>query len=272
MGSELSMILSQASKIWDQIKRKKPLVHHITNFVAMAEQAHLTLAIGASPVMAPDSEESAQMAENADSLLLNIGTPSAQQLHAMLLAQESARNKAIPVLLDPVGYGATEFRNRVLLEILDNGPVSIIKGNHGEISALAGRSGTVKGVDSSLDDISGLANTVDYLSIKYNAVIVSTGKLDIIAYGNKTVSLSGGNPLLAGISGSGCWLGSIIASAAAASKNIFLAALSGMVALKLASEKVKTGSIGSFRIQLLDQLALLKGKDIEGKGDALAWI
>ncbi|MGM0365055.1 MAG: hydroxyethylthiazole kinase [Actinomycetota bacterium] len=272
MDHEISQILTKASQSWDRIEEKKPLIHHITNFVAMAEQAHLTLALGASPVMAPDLGESSEMASHADALLLNIGTPSQEQLDSMLSAHQQANKKGISVLLDPVGYGATKLRNRVVLKILDNGPVSIIKGNHGEVSALAGSTGTVKGVDSKVTGDSNLKNTVDSLAKKYNAVVVSTGKKDLISDGSRVISVAGGNPLLTSISGSGCWLGTIIASAAAVSDDAFTASLSGTVALKLASERIKPAGVGMFRISLLDKLAEIKGEDLLAKGDAIKWI
>lgn len=272
MEPALCQILNQAATIWGHIKKRKPLIHHITNGVAMTEQAHLTLAIGASPVMALDLGESAEMAKNADALLLNTGTPSESQLQSMLAAQKSAHKKGIPIILDPVGFGATKLRNRTVLKILDHGSVSIIKGNHGEISALGGNMGTVKGVDSNLADASHLKETASLLSRKYNAVVVSTGKEDMIAQGNRIISVSGGHAFLAKISGSGCWLGSITACAAAVSPHVFSACLSAVIALNRASEKVGAKGMGRFRMEIFDQLCALKGKDLLDIGDRLQWI
>ncbi len=274
MEASISELVKKAASNWDKMKEVRPLVHHITNFVAMPEQAHVTLSIGASPVMALDIEEAAQMCINADALLLNIGTPSKEQLKAMLLAQDAAVKKGIPILLDPVGYGATEFRNQVVNEILINNTVSVIKGNYGEIAALAGVKGIIKGVDSiGADDKKiDFKNIMKSLSNKYKAIIIATGKEDLITDFNKILSIKGGNYLLTYITGSGCWLGSIIASVLAVGGDLFINCIAGMMAMKIASEKVKAKNIGSFRSEIFNQLFILKGKDISKRGDMLSWI
>ncbi len=274
MENSISELVEKAADSWDKIKEVRPLVHHITNFVAMSEQAHVTLSIGASPVMAQDAEESAQMCSNADALLLNIGTPSAEQLKAMLLAQDAAIKKGIPILLDPVGYGATEFRNKVVNEILKNNPVSVIKGNYGEIAAIAGIKGAIKGVDSvgTKNIKSNFNDILKSLSNKYKAIIIATGEKDLITDYNRSLSVKGGNYLLTYITGSGCWLGSIIASVLALGGDLFVGCIAGMMALKLASENVKAKNIGSFRTEIFNQLFILKGDDIAKRGDMLSWI
>jgi len=211
------------------------------------------------------------MCSNADVLLLNIGTPSEEQLSAMMLAQDTANKKGIPILLDPVGYGATKYRNDVVNEILKNGPVSVIKGNYGEISALAGIKGKVKGVDSLGVQKSDFYLTLKSLSKKHEAIIIATGKEDLITNYDRSAAVSGGNHLLTYITGSGCLLGSIIASVLATGKDLFAGCISGLIALKLASEKVKAKEIGSFRVELFNQLFTLEGKDIAKRGGMLKW-
>jgi hydroxyethylthiazole kinase len=272
MENNLSMLIREAANYWDKMRKLRPLIHHITNYVAMSEQAHITLAIGASPVMAPEVDESPEMCSSADALLLNIGTPSKIQLTSMIKAQNAANNKGIPILLDPVGYGATGFRNYVVDKILKNGQVSVIKGNYGEISAIAGIKGTIKGVDALKDGSPDLSLTIKSLSNKFNTIVVATGREDLITDGKKTMNICGGNQLLTYITGSGCWSGSIIASVLAVSENLFTGTIAGLIALKLASEKVNARKVGSFRVGLFDELFVLKGKDIAERGDMLRWI
>ena len=277
MENSIPTMMRKVTEKWDKMKEIRPLVHHITNFVAMPEQAHVTLAIGASPVMAPAPEESSQMCSNADVLLLNIGTPSEEQLKAMILAQNAANKKGIPVLLDPVGYGATEFRNEVVNKILNNGSVSVIKGNYGEIAALAGIMGAIKGVDAVKAEESGLKSDFYFnlksLSRKYKTIVIATGEEDLITdyESERSAGVSGGNSLLTYITGSGCWLGSIIASVLAVGEDLFTCCITGLIALKLASEKVKENKIGSFREELFNELFTLKGEDIAERGDMLRW-
>jgi len=135
-------------EILEQVVSTKPLVYHMTNMVAMAEQAHLTLAIGASPVMSLSSEEAAEMVNIANAVLINIGTPSKEANEAMLTAAHTAKRLGKPAILDPVGYGATKLRINLVEGLLETGAFSIVKGNGGEISLLAGERAEVRGVDS----------------------------------------------------------------------------------------------------------------------------
>jgi len=270
---KIPMILKEAGASWDRVKDIKPLIYHITNFVAMPEQAHATLAIGASPVMALSEDESGEMCSNADALLINIGTPSKEQLKAMIKAQKVANKKGIPVLLDPVGYGATEFRNFVVNKILKKGKVSVIKGNSGEILALSGKKGVVRGVDS-LDDNHklNLVTTLKELSRKYNSILIATGKEDLLTDGKKTILVSGGSHLIKYITGSGCILGSVIASILGTGSDLFIASISGLVAFKIISEKAKDKGIGTFRVKIFDELFTLRGDEIANRRECLRWI
>jgi hydroxyethylthiazole kinase len=130
------------------LREKKPLVHHITNVVTVNDCANITLAIGALPVMAHALEEVEEMVSAADALVLNIGTLTNEQVEAMIKAGKAANRFKVPVILDPVGAGATKLRTQSSKKILEEVKISVIKGNSAEISILAGKGGKIRGVES----------------------------------------------------------------------------------------------------------------------------
>lgn len=269
MEDKTQLILNRAGKVWEEMKEKKPLVYQITNFVAMPEQAHATLAIGASPVMALSPEESADMCNISNALLINIGTPTAEIQSAMEKAMDTANRKSIPILLDPVGYGATSFRNNLIENFLKKYKVTVIKGNAGEIMALAGETGAVRGVDSVVSETFELKEVVETLAKKYKAVVVATGGEDFLSNGNETLSIKGGSSMLTKITGSGCILGSVIASLLGTKEDPLISSIAGLISFKLCSERAekKDKAVGSFRVHLFDELSLISGEDLASKGD-----
>jgi hydroxyethylthiazole kinase len=171
-------------KIIDRVKKEKPLVHHITNWVTIYDCANITRAFGGLPVMAHAKEESADMAKIASSLVLNIGTLTTELIESMIIAGKSANEKGIPVILDAVGVGATKFRDKKAIELMDKIKINIIKGNASEIARLAGRSVTTKGVESTKIKFN-LINLAKKLADKRKATVVITGKEDIITDGKR---------------------------------------------------------------------------------------
>lgn len=273
MEDRISLILKEGQKLWNEMKKVRPLVHHITNFVAMPEQAHATLAIGASPVMALYPEESEDMCSIADALLINMGIPSNEMFSAMKKALETANKKNIPVLLDPVGYGATPFRNYVVDSLLEGYKVTVIKGNSGEIMALAGNSGMVRGVDAIGSITLELKDIVRSLANKFNAIVIATGEEDFISDGKDVLSVKGGSYMLRNITGSGCIAGSIISAVLATKGDPVIASIAGLVAFKLSAKRAEKESRGpgSFRLHLFDELSLISGEDIIKEGDVKLW-
>jgi hydroxyethylthiazole kinase len=273
MGDRILEMLKKGGDIWDRMREKKPLVYHITNFVAMPEQAHITIAIGASPVMALSPDEARDMCAISNALLINIGTPSQEQFDAMKQALMTANEKDIPVLLDPVGYGATPFRNYVVDELLKIGRFTVIKGNSGEIMALAGNSGTVRGVDAVTEENKGLIETVKSISKRYGSIVIATGEEDFVSNGVEVFSISGGSKVLRKITGSGCMAGSIVASLLGLKEDPLISSITGIIALKAAAKRAdeRSSGPGSFRMHLFDELAILKGEDIIKEGDIVVW-
>lgn len=243
------------------IRERRPLIHHIMNFVAIADAASATLAIGASPIMAHAAEELEEIAAAAAAIHINIGTPDPQRMNSMTVLTKLAAKYDKPLLLDPVGAGASRLRRRLSLEILRSGAVRVVKGNAGEMLSLAGREGAVKGVDSEvLEAYEPLAN----FSREHDVVAVSTGKTDYVAYGDKLVSVSGGSELFRFIVGSGCMMGSVTASFMAVQER-FRASVEASAAFKFAGEiaEAMSGSNpASFKVELLNALFNLPKHDL----------
>ncbi|MBP1765767.1 MAG: Hydroxyethylthiazole kinase, partial [Firmicutes bacterium] len=145
-------ILEKISTTLQLVRDKKPLIHHITNYVTVNDCANITLSIGASPVMADDVAEVAEMVSFASALVLNIGTLQARTIESMLAAGRTAKAKGIPVILDPVGAGATQLRTRTAEQIISEVSPRVIRGNMSEIKVLLGTQAKIRGVDSIADE------------------------------------------------------------------------------------------------------------------------
>ncbi|KAF7376113.1 TMP-TENI-domain-containing protein [Mycena sanguinolenta] len=276
-------ILMKACTIMDTTRKLSPLVHQMTNVVVANQSANITLALGASPMMATAPEEMGDLSKLSHALLVNIGTLVSGSLQGMLKAGYFVNAARNPIVLDPVGIGASDFRKNSVSELLNSWQATVIKGNAGELAALAGSSETVsKGVDS-LGSFKDPVTFTRQLARKERCVVVLTGETDYISDGKCVVILKNGDPLLGKITGSGCMLGSCIASYCAAANLLesndeysggsldrggnFLAAAVGAVltltiASELATKREGVRGIGSFLPALIDNVAALQPEDI----------
>jgi len=247
-----------------RVRVQRPLVHHITNLVTMNDVANTTIALGASPVMAHAREEVEEMAAQAAALVLNIGTLTAEAVDAMVLAGRAANARGVPVILDPVGAGATRFRSAQSRRILAEVRCRCVRGNAGEIAALAGRAGTVRGVDAlgAPREIEALARG---LAEQTGAVVAATGVEDVVTDGAATVRIANGHPLLARITGSGCMATAAVAAFAAVEPDALAAAVAGLVCFEVAAEVAagRAAGPGTFRAALMDALDALDGPAVE---------
>jgi hydroxyethylthiazole kinase len=248
----------QLSDVFAHLKEARPLVHHITNYVTVNDCANITLFIGAAPVMAEAPEEVEEMVAMAGALVLNIGTLRRDQVESMLIAGRQANRLDIPIVLDPVGAGATRYRTEVARQLLMELDIAVIKGNAGEIGTLAGTGGRVRGVDS--DGLSGDPVTVAQTLAKgAGAVVVLSGPTDIVTDGGRTVLVDNGHPLMGRISGTGCMASSIVGAFAAASRDRVLSSVAALAAFGIAGELAAEGASApyAFKMALMDQVATL---------------
>lgn len=186
-----------------EVRARSPLVHHITNLVVMPFTANVTLGFGAQPVMAHAPEELEQMTSFAGTLLLNIGTLDRGWIEAMLVAGRAAARRGTPIVLDPVGAGATQLRTDTARRLLRELPVSVLRGNAGEILAMAGESGKTRGVDS-LAGGDEATEAAARLAREHKTVVAITGEVDRVTDGAASYLVRNGHPMLCRVTGTGC--------------------------------------------------------------------
>lgn len=205
-------------KMLENVRKSNPLIHNITNYVTVNDCANIVLACGASPIMADDQNEVSDITTICNGLNINIGTLNCRTIASMLIAGKRANELNHPVVLDPVGAGASEFRTKTAMQLLKEVRFSAIRGNVSEIKTLASGSGTTKGVDAdiadkvteeNLDEMIAFAKT---FAEKTHSVIAITGAIDIVADGKKAYCIRNGHPMMSSITGTGCQLSAMTAA------------------------------------------------------------
>lgn len=259
-------INARIGEAFARIREEHPLVHHITNLVVMNDTANVTLHLGALPVMAHAADEVAEMVDQADALLLNLGTPTPGRVESMRIAGRRANERGIPIVLDPVGAGATTLRTESSLCLLRELDVAVLRGNAGEIGSLAAASGLsetsiagggriVRGVESAArsDDPAALAQqTARGLGV----TVAVTGPQDVVSDGQGIIWVENGHPFLTAITGTGGMATTAIAAFAAVEENCLLAAVGGLAVLGVAAEEAAREVRGpaSFKVALFDEI------------------
>ena len=251
-------------KSLQRIRSTRPLIHNLTNFVVMNSTANIILAIGASPVMAHAPEEVEEMAAMASAVVLNIGTLEKSWIESMILAGKAANNQNIPVVLDPVGVGATQFRFQSARKILDEVKCAIIRGNPSEILALAGQETQTKGVDS-LKGVNDIAPMIMSISRSLDSVIAVTGVEDLICDGEHCLAVSGGDAMFTRVTGTGCAASAACACFAGVESNFVAASVEALAYYGIAGMEAayQSKGPGSFQVQLLDALANISENTIK---------
>jgi len=244
--------MNQCASILPLIREKNPLIHHITNIVVANDTANVTLAVGASPVMASSPMEVEEMTTQADALILNLGTLSPDTVESCLLAGKVANHKGIPVILDPVGVGATHFRTNSTHTILSTIQVALIRGNVGEIAALQGELHSMRGIDALPVQTPPASLAFEASQKNYGSVVCVTGEIDYISDGNRIYSVHNGHSLLTTLTGTGCMASSLCGAFAAVEKNRLLASVAALGFLGVCAEVAGKGARGpgSFRSAL----------------------
>jgi hydroxyethylthiazole kinase len=246
------------------VRRNKPLVHHITNWVTIYDCAQVVKSLGASPVMAHAPEEAADMAGIASALVLNIGTLTVDIIESMKIAGRAANGRGIPIVLDVCGAGATSFRDEKCFDLLDNICISIVKGNASEIARVAGRNVRTKGVDAT-EVGADLTDIAVSLAKKKNCTVVITGKEDIVTDSASLFTVRNGDEMMSHVVGTGCMATSVIGTFAGASPGALAsAAAAGLSCYEIAAEVAvkKSGGPASFKYHLLDSLFHLTRDDV----------
>ena len=252
------------TNILTKVKEEKPLVHHITNYVTTNESANVTLYWGGLPVMAHFKEEVAAMVESAAALVLNIGVLDDEQVEAMLRAGRKANELEIPVILDPVGAGATELRTDVANRLMRELDIAVIKGNEGEITVLSGGEAEMSGVES-IGEYSEIAEEALNLAREQETVVVVSGAEDLVTAGQEVYRNNHGHPLMGQVVGTGCMLSSTLGVFCAVEDDYLAASKAAVKAYGIAGEKAgqEAQRPASYKIALQDNIAVLSDEDLE---------
>ncbi|WP_282103168.1 hydroxyethylthiazole kinase [Paenibacillus sp. Marseille-P2973] len=264
----MSMLERELSSLLAKLQKTKPLVHNMTNVVVTNFTANGLYALGASPVMAYAPEEVADMAKVAGAVVLNIGTLNSDLVEAMIIAGRSANENGVPVLLDPVGAGATRFRTESSLRIMREVRVSLVRGNAAEIAHLIGETREIKGVDAGDSGSYDNAILAVRAAQELGTVVAITGREDVITDGKLCRVISGGDALMTQVTGTGCLLTSVLGAFAAVEEDLLLAGTAGLAfygtAAARAAERTAAFGPGSFQTAFLDELAKLHPHSLKG--------
>jgi len=263
--------------ILKNVQQKTPLVHCITNYVTVNDVANVLLACGGSPIMADDEKDAVEITAICNALVINIGTLNQRTIATMLKTGKKANELSHPVVLDPVGAGASSLRTDTTFKLLEEVKFAVLRGNISEIKTVSKGSGTTKGVDADVSDAvteKNLDETISFakeLSAKTNAVIAISGAIDIVTDASKAYIIRNGHPMMAKITGTGCMLTAVIAAYCAANPENHLDATAAAVsAFGLAGEiaydkLVKTdGGNASYRTYLIDAVSKIDAEAIKG--------
>jgi hydroxyethylthiazole kinase len=245
----------KAAQNLESVRNQKPLIHNITNYVVMNTTANALLSMGASPVMAHAVNEVEEMVGLAGALVINIGTLSDSWVAAMLAAGRRASQREIPVILDPVGAGATELRTSTAKKILAEVDVKVIRGNASEILALRHDDSQTKGVDA-VHSVEDAAATAKLLADELGITLAITGSVDLVTDGQRVIRIENGHPMMGCVTGSGCTATAIAGAFMAVDSDPVNSAAAALayfgLAGELAAEQAQVP--GSYMVALLDAL------------------
>lgn len=264
-------------KYVDNARLKTPLVHNITNYVTVNDCANILLACGASPIMADDINEVEEITSICNALVINIGTLNERTVQSMIKAGKKANVLGHPVVLDPVGAGASTLRTTTTFQLLKEVKFSVIRGNISEIKTVSAGSGTTKGVDADVSDTvteENLREAIAFakgLSLKTGAVIAITGAIDIVADSSRAFVIRNGHDLMSKITGTGCMLTTVIAAYCAVNQEDMTSATAAAVSAmgfcgELAFERLQKekGGTSSYRTYIIDYMSIMDGEMLQG--------
>lgn len=258
------------------VKEQVPLVHCITNYVTVNDCANILLACGGSPIMADDEQEVEEITTVCDGLTINIGTLNSRTVESMMLAGKRANALGHPILLDPVGVGASALRTRTAIELLENVKFTAVRGNISEIKTLVLGSGNTKGVDANVADAVTEENRKRVIAFagefsrKTGAVVVITGAVDLVVGGKRAYVIRNGHPMMSKVTGTGCILSAMMAAYLTANKGTPVqAAAAAVCAMGIAGERAYEkmlavhGGSGSYRMFLMDEISNMNAEILD---------
>ena len=261
----------------EQIRAAAPLVHCITNYVTVNDVANVLLAVGARPIMADECAEAAEITALCAGLCLNIGTLNARTIPGMLAAGRRARELRYPIVLDPVGAGASALRTETALRILNEVHLTALRGNISEIRALAVHAKTTQGVDANAADavteenLAASAEFVRTFAARTNVIVVVTGAIDLITDGARCYAVRNGHPMMSRVTGTGCQLSALMAAALAAAPKDPLEAVTMTVALmgaagEIGEERLQAGEgNASYRTKIIDAVDCMRSETLTAR-------
>lgn len=271
------MCLKKAGGLLESVRRKKPLIHCITNVVTVNDCANILLAAGARPTMAHHPFEAAEITAGCDALVCNFG--ATEDYEAMFLAAMEAAHLSHPIILDPVGAGGSTFRREKIRELMEQVSVTLIRGNASEMLALFRNEKTVVGVDARKtdgEDTQGLMEQAKIFAKEKNCICVISGERDIVTDGNRGIYVENGSPFMSKITGSGCMSTALLGAFLSVEQSVFAGAAVPFVmgiAGEMAQEKCEKihGGTMTFKNCMMDALSLMSGDEIlkYGKGEYL---
>lgn len=263
-------------KMLHNVRTTTPLIHNITNYVTVNDCANALLACGGSPIMADDPDDAEEITAICGGLNLNLGTLNVRTIPAMFAAGKKATDLNHPIVLDPVGAGASSLRTDTAARLLDSLIITAVRGNISEVKTLALGSGSTKGVDADVADAitaETLAQTADFarkFAAKSNAIIIITGAIDIVADADRTYCIYNGNPMMSRVTGTGCMLSAITAAYLTANPSTPLeACAAAVISMGLCGELAfqrltrKEGN-ATYRNYIIDEIYHLDGETLEG--------
>lgn len=252
--ADIRLPAQQVAEVLTRVRERSPLVHCMTNIVVAGFTANVLLAIGASPAMVENDEESAEFAGISDALLVNLGTLSAERVRAMRAATAAAQAAGTHWVLDPVAVGALAFRTKLAIELLEHRP-RVIRGNPSEILSLAGAAGAGRGVDSTAGSSQAVPAARE-LAARIGGVVAVSGEVDYLTDGDRVLQVHTGHPMMTKVTGMGCALGSLVAACGAVEDDPLVAAATATSLLTVAAEaaiEISRGP-GSLAFLILDAL------------------
>ena len=234
---EENRLIEDVAQALENVRAQCPLIHNITNYVTVNDVANIVLAVGASPIMADDIAEAGDIASIAGALVLNIGTLNARTVESMVEAGKRANQAGVPVVLDPVGAGASALRNETTARLLEEIKLTVLRGNLSEISFIAGEQSNTKGVDAGAADAGNDAVAIAKKVAKQLGCVVGiTGQVDVVSDGTRVAKIENGVKMLGKVTGTGCMTSALVGSYCGANRDAFTAAVAGIATMGMAGE------------------------------------